>query len=75
MTNINEFNAVPPLRTYTVPEAGAMIGLKKNTAYEAAKRGQIPTIRIGGLLRVPRKLWDAIVDGDRAAEQIPNNAN
>ncbi len=69
MTKVNEINAdaTPSLRTYTVPEAGAMIGLKRNTAYDAAKRGDIPTIKVGGLLRVPRKLWDAIIDGDKTA--------
>jgi hypothetical protein len=44
-----------------------MIGLGKNGSYEAAKRGEIPTIRIGRQLRVPRKMWDRIVDGEGAA--------
>ena len=37
----------------TVPEAGKKLGLSKETAYAAAKRGEIPTIRIGHLLKVP----------------------
>jgi excisionase family DNA binding protein len=32
---------------YTVPEAGRLLGLSRNGSYEAAKRGEIPTIRIG----------------------------
>ena len=39
---------------YTVPEAGRLLGLGRNAAYEAAKRGDIPTIRMGRLLRVPK---------------------
>lgn len=39
---------------YLVPQAGAMLGLTRNASYEAAKRGDIPTIRIGKLLRVPK---------------------
>jgi excisionase family DNA binding protein len=39
---------------YTVPEAGAMLGLSRNGAYEAARRGDIPAIRIGGRLIVPK---------------------
>jgi hypothetical protein len=39
---------------YEVPEAGALIGLCRNAAYEAARRGDIPTIRIGKLLKVPK---------------------
>jgi excisionase family DNA binding protein len=32
-----------------------MLGLTRNASYEAAKRGDIPTIRIGKLIRVPKK--------------------
>jgi excisionase family DNA binding protein len=39
---------------YTVPEAGRLLGLSRNGSYEAAKRGDIPTIRIGRLLVVPK---------------------
>ncbi len=41
----------------SIPEAGAMIGLSRNSAYEAAKKGDIPTIKVGGLLVVPRLIW------------------
>jgi excisionase family DNA binding protein len=51
-------------QTVTVPEAGRLLGIGRNAAYEAARRGEIPTIKIGKLLRVPlvalqRKLEDA----------------
>lgn len=52
-------------KTLSVPEAGKIyFGLSKNASYEAAHRGDIPTIRIGRLLRVPiaameRKLAEA----------------
>ena len=52
--------------TYEVPEAGAMAGLGRNASYEAAKRGEIPTIGLGRLLRVPKKKWDAILNGEAA---------
>ena len=39
---------------YEVPEAGELIGLGRNASYAAAKRGDIPTIRVGKLLKVPR---------------------
>jgi hypothetical protein len=40
--------------TLTIPEAGkTYFGLSRNAAYAAAKRGDLPTIRIGKLLRVP----------------------
>jgi hypothetical protein len=40
-------------KTLSVPEAGRRyFGLSKNGSYEAAKRGDIPTIQVGRLLRV-----------------------
>src|SRR5690349_7306650 len=39
---------------YTVTEAGRFLGLGRNAAYAAAQRGDIPTIRIGRLLLVPK---------------------
>jgi hypothetical protein len=41
-------------KTLTVPEAGRLyFDLGRNASYEAARRGDIPTIKIGRLLRVP----------------------
>jgi hypothetical protein len=41
-------------KTVSVPEAGRKwLGIGRNASYEAARRGDIPTIRIGRLLRVP----------------------
>jgi hypothetical protein len=40
--------------TMNVPDAGRIyFGLCRNAAYAAAKRGEIPTIKIGKLFRVP----------------------
>jgi hypothetical protein len=55
----------PDRKTLTVPEAGRRyFDLSRNASYEAARRGDIPTIKIGRLLRVPvtameRKLQQA----------------
>ncbi|MBR0871394.1 helix-turn-helix domain-containing protein [Bradyrhizobium tropiciagri] len=46
---------------YEVPEAGALLGLGRNASYEAAKRGDIPTIRIGKLIRVPKAAFDQML--------------
>jgi len=42
-----------PRQTITVPEAGARLGIGRNAAYEAARRGEIPVIRIGKRMVVP----------------------
>lgn len=49
--------APPPpsdLLAYTVPEAGRLLGLSRNSAYDAAARGDLPVVRIGGRLIVPQ---------------------
>lgn len=47
---------------YNVPEAGRLLGLNKNAAYVAAKRGDLPTIRIGKLIRVPKAALHAMIE-------------
>lgn len=44
----------PESLVYDVPVAGAMLNLTRNGSYAAAKRGDIPTIKIGKLLKVPK---------------------
>jgi excisionase family DNA binding protein len=39
---------------YTVAEAGRKLGLSKNASYEAVRNGQIPSIRIGKRILVPK---------------------
>jgi hypothetical protein len=55
--------------TISVPEAGARyFGLSRNAAYDAAKRGEIPTIAVGRLLRVPVRAMERKLD--RASEEV-----
>ncbi len=42
----------PPV-TLDVPVAGGIVGLSRNASYAAAVRGDLPTLRIGRLLKVP----------------------
>lgn len=39
--------------TISVPEAGSLLNLKPRASYNAAKRGEIPFIRVGRGYRVP----------------------
>jgi hypothetical protein len=53
----------PEPKTISVPEAGRVyFDLGRNAAYEAARRGDIPTIRIGRLLRVPVVAMERMLD-------------
>jgi hypothetical protein len=49
--------------TLSVPEAGKLYyDLGRNASYDAAKRGEIPVIRVGKLLRVPVRAMERILD-------------
>ncbi|HME28773.1 MAG TPA: helix-turn-helix domain-containing protein [Pseudolabrys sp.] len=49
--------------TMSVPEAGRnYFGMSRNAAYAAAARGEIPTVRIGRLLRVPVRALERMLD-------------
>ncbi len=47
--------------TYSVPQAGQLLGIGRNAAYEAARKGEIPTIRIGGRVLVPRAALERLL--------------
>jgi excisionase family DNA binding protein len=47
--------------TYTVPEAGRRLGISRDAAYGAARRGEIPTIRLGRRLVVPKPAFDRLL--------------
>jgi hypothetical protein len=49
--------------TISVPEAGRRyFDMGRGASYAAAERGEIPTIRIGRLLRVPVRAMERILD-------------
>jgi hypothetical protein len=49
--------------TISVPEAGRRyFDMGRGASYEAAHRGDIPTIRIGRLLRVPVRALERMLD-------------
>ena len=39
--------------TITVERAGELLGLSRSAAYRAAAKGELPTVRFGGRLKVP----------------------
>ncbi len=47
-----------------VPEAGRMVHLGRTASYDAARRGEIPTLRFGRRLIVPRAKWLALLGID-----------
>jgi len=41
--------------TYTITEAAVLLGVGRSAAYEAARTGQLPTVRVGKRILVPRE--------------------
>lgn len=54
-------------QTVTVEEAGRALGIGRGSAYEAVRRGELPAIRIGKRLVVPKAALERLL----AAEPKP----
>jgi excisionase family DNA binding protein len=58
--------------TLSVEEAGRLLGISRTTAYNAAKTGDIPTIKISGRKLVPTaRLRDLLGIADASPPQHP----
>jgi excisionase family DNA binding protein len=49
--------------TLTVEEAAKVLGIGRNKAYEAVQTGEIPSLRFGNRIVIPRKSIDVILCG------------
>lgn len=49
--------------TLSIVEAAKRLGIGRNQAYEAAERGDIPSIRIGKRILVPRLALERMLEG------------
>ena len=56
--------------TISVPEAARRLGIGRNNAYEAARRGQIPTIRLGKRVVVPLVALQRLLEGATSPDMI-----
>lgn len=48
----------------SVEEAGRVVGLSRGSAYEAARKGEIPTLKIGRRVLVPRAKLQELIGED-----------
>ena len=55
--------------TYTVEEAGRLLGLSRNSTYEAARTGELPTIRLGRRVLVPRAALERLLESAGATHR------
>jgi excisionase family DNA binding protein len=49
--------------TLTIEDAARLLGIGRGSAYEAARRGEIPVIRVGRRLLVPQEGLAAMLAG------------
>ena len=54
LTDLPDVPSTPPV-TMTIKEAAAFLGLSLSATYEAAARGEIPTMKIGRRVLVKRE--------------------
>jgi excisionase family DNA binding protein len=57
----------PERLTYSVEEAADLLGISRAGAYEAVQRGEIPHLRIGRRILVPRSALHRLVEGAEVA--------
>ena len=55
---------------YTPPEAQKLLRLSRTGFYEAVARGEVPHIRIGRKILIPRVRLERFLAGDEAVEPI-----
>ncbi|TML41328.1 MAG: helix-turn-helix domain-containing protein [Actinobacteria bacterium] len=48
--------------TLTVAEAAELLGISRGLAYELAARGELPVLRLGRRIVIPRKALEALVE-------------
>jgi excisionase family DNA binding protein len=66
MTTPDTAAGTPAPLVYTVSEAARLLGISRDSAYAAAARGELPTLRIGKRLVVPRIRLHALLGGTEA---------
>jgi excisionase family DNA binding protein len=51
---------------FPIPEVGEILGISRWSAYEAAKRGDLPVIKIGRRKLVPRRALEKLLSSATA---------
>ncbi len=56
----------PERLTYSVDEAADVLGISRAGAYEAVQRGDIPHLRVGRRILIPKSALHRLVEGATA---------
>jgi excisionase family DNA binding protein len=66
---MSTIQTAPSRMTVTVEEAAQLLGIGRQSAYQAARTGELPTIKLGRRLLVPRAQLDAMLGVDHNDER------
>ncbi len=58
----------------TVEQAAELLGISRGLGYQAVRAGQIPSVRIGRVIRIPRHALEELLGGNGVAERKENGA-
>lgn len=61
----------PERLTYSVEEVATVLGISRAFAYEAVQRGDIPHLRIGRRILIPRSALQRLVDSPSLTSAEP----
>lgn len=64
----------PDTMTFTVEEAAKLLRIGRNQAYEAARTGELPTLKIGKRILVPRVALERVLANAAEAAAAPAQA-
>jgi excisionase family DNA binding protein len=67
MTGRREMTTDSECMTLTVEEAARILGISRNSAFRAVQRGQLPSMRIGRRILVPRVLLTEMIAASKRA--------
>ena len=54
----------------SVPEAAALLGISRNLAYEMAKQGQLPVVKFGRRLLVPKVALEKMLSEAKGRQTV-----
>ena len=61
---------VADLDLLTVPETARVLRIGRNLAYELVARGEIPSVRLGRAIRVPRASLEQWLEAESATRRV-----
>jgi len=61
--------------TVSVPEAAKLLGLSRSSTYEAVRRGDLPSIRVGGRVLIPIQRLEALINSEASDESEASYAS